>query len=111
MLKWVQSRWWYLYLPLQAVGLFHLFYPLPFHYRHGVGRLTVLPLMPGGPIAFWIDWMVRGGSLNLHRVDEWAIGTLTLTINCVIFAVVVAALRWSARTRHNSWRKNADTFD
>lgn len=118
MLDRLKTRWWYVYLATQVVGLFHAFYPLLFHYRHTVGRILILPLLPGGVIAMMLDWMWRGHSWALlvhvpplQTRDEVFIGVATLIINCVIFALVVLVVRWAVRVRKNSWRKNAYTFD
>ncbi len=117
MLDRIKSRWWYPYLALQAVGLFHGFYPLPWHYRHTIGKVMMLPMVPGGIIGLMLDWIMRTGRLQLHgtpplRVaDDCLIGVITLTVNCSLFAVIIASAKWAARVRRNSWRKNAYTFD
>jgi len=117
MLKRVKSRWWYVYLALQLVGLFHAFFPLPFHYRHVVGRYAILPLLPGGPIALMLDWVIRSGGFVLYRIpplrfiDELLIGIVTLAINCGLFALLIVLVRWAVGVRKRSWRSNAYSID
>ena len=46
-----RTKYWWPYLAVQAVGLFHLFYLLPLHYRHVVGRWVMVPVFPPFAVA------------------------------------------------------------
>lgn len=117
MLGHIKSRWWYPFLAVQAVGLFHLLYPLSLHYRRTVARFAILPLLPGGPIALVLDWFLHERHWMLRDVpklkalDILFISCVTLVINCGLFALAILVVRWIVRVRRNSWRKNAYTFD
>jgi hypothetical protein len=99
-------RWWSIYLALQLAGLFHLFFPLPYHYRHTLGRLFVIPLLPGGPLAMGLDLYVfrRTGPTPS---DDILVAIVTLLINCGLFALVIGVASWAVRVRRSSWRANA----
>jgi hypothetical protein len=92
------------------VGLFHLFIPLPSYYRQHIGRFFILPLLPGGPIAMTIDWYTHGRIVP-RVFDQILIAVITLSINCGLFALVIAVVLRAVRIRQNSWRTNANTFD
>jgi hypothetical protein len=112
MLAHLKSRWWWPYLALQAIGLFHLFYPLPFHYRHHFGRLAILALVPGGPTAIALDWMIHGWKIiGPNAIDDVFIGAATLLINCALFALLIVVVRWAVRVRKNSWRTRVNSID
>ena|ERR1700756_1083091 len=103
-------RWWSIYLTVQLVGLFHLFVRLPYHYRHTLGRLFVLPLLPGGPLAMWLDLYVLGRT-RLALPDDILVAIVALLINSGLFALVFGIVSWALRVRKNSWRANAYTRD
>jgi hypothetical protein len=120
----IKSRWWYVYLASQGIGLFFAFYPLSYHVRHTVGRFAILPLVPGVLLAYVLDWVIRVHGWTTHTlpqmtaIDGWFIGLITFAINCVFFAFLILMVRWGSafvrralQARRNSWRKNANTFD
>ncbi|HEY5331890.1 MAG TPA: hypothetical protein VIJ79_18565 [Acidobacteriaceae bacterium] len=112
MLARLKSRWWWPYLALQAIGLFHLFYPLPSHYRHHFGRLAILALVPGGPTAVILDWMIHGRKIIGTAIgDEVFISVITMLINCTLFALLIVVVRWAVRVRKNSWRTRVNSID
>jgi hypothetical protein len=91
----VKTKWWWPYLGIQAIGLFHFFYPLPFHYRHTIGKWASLPVLPGVSIAWVADLCIREHSLTqisiqrLEVVDYCFIIVITELINCGVFALAV----------------------
>jgi hypothetical protein len=100
--------WWSIYLALQLVGLFHLFVLLPYHYRHSLGRLFIQPLLPGGPLAMWLDsYVLRRTRLTLS--DDFLVAIVTLSINCGLFALAIGVVSWAGRVRKNSWSANSYT--
>src|ERR1700744_1992640 len=106
MLRARKLRWWSIYLALQLAGLFHLFVPLPYHYRRSLGRLFLQPLLPGGPLAMWLDsYVLRRTRLTL--ADDVLVAIATLLINCGLFALAIGVVSRAVRSRRNSWRANA----
>jgi hypothetical protein len=87
-------------MAIQAIGLFHLFYPLSFHYRDTVGKLATFPILPGALVAMTTDFAIRSGSLTTIRVrsltlsDKAFIVIVSELINCGIFAILVLLAGW-----------------
>ena len=102
MLERIKSRWWYVYLASQGIGLFFAFYPLSYHVRHTVERFAILPLAPGVFLAYMVDWVihVRGWTTHtlpqMKAIDGWFIGLMTFAINCAFFAVLILVVRWAS---------------
>ncbi len=108
----VKMKWWWSFWVIQAIGLFHFLYPLPFHYRHTIGKWASLPVLPGVLLAWVADLSIRSRSLTqitVHRLevlDYCFIVIITELINCGIFALAV----WlTSRYRERRIRRIAGT--
>ena len=91
----VKTKWWWPYLTIQAIAIFHFLYPLPYHYRHTVAKWAALPVMPGVLAAWLADACIRSGSVTriFFYPPKLADTSFLLIggelINCGLFAVVV----------------------
>lgn len=95
-----KTKWWWPYLAIQAIALFHWFYPLRFHYRHVVGKWVGLPAMPGMLVGMVADACVRSGSVSrisvrqMNLTDSYFVALVAEFINCGLFAVAVWLTHW-----------------
>ena len=102
----LKTRWWWPYLAAQAIGLFHFFHPLPFHYRHTIGKWAALPVFPGISIGWTLDLCIRSGSVTriypqlvYGLADYCFIVIVAELINCGAFALTVWLANWYRERR------------
>ena len=99
-----RTRWWLPYLTIQAIGLFHLFYPLPYHYRHTVAKWAASPVLLGFEVGYTADTCFRDHRItNLYAqrltlVDNCFIIFIAELINCGLFALAVLIVRYLRRS-------------
>jgi hypothetical protein len=104
-----KTRWWWPYLVIQAVALLHWFYPLPFHYRHQVGKWVSSPAMPGMLVGMVTDASIRSASVSritvrsMNLADKCFIAIVAELFNCGLFAVAVWLVH---RYRHRNVQHN-----
>ena len=91
----LKTNWWWPYLTIQALALLHWFYPLPFHYRHHVGKWVGSPAMPGLLVGMVTDACIRSGSVSRITVPHWNlansffVAVVAELFNCGLCAVAV----------------------